>query len=146
MLHPVYWSFDGFGYSPMSDTRPVTAVMSSFALSADAETYVAAIVDASTGQTVLEVSLESHLVETTVLSAVTCTLELRPDGTLTAFADRSDSPDLTSKSLADLVTDALSVLSVEDDLDDLAKLENILATALAAVRQERQRQARESGR
>ncbi len=130
----------------MSDTRPVTAVMSSFARSADAETYVAAIVDASTGQTLLEVSLESHLVEATVLSAVTCTLELRPDGTLTAFADCSDSPDLTSKSLADLVTDALSVLSVEDDFDDLAKLENILATALAAVRQERQRQAAESGR
>ena len=86
------------------------------------------------------------MVEATVLSAVTCTLELRPDGTLTAFANCSDSPDLTSKSLADLVTDALSVLSVEDDLDDLAKLENMLEASLAAVRQERQRLAAQSGR
>ena len=46
----------------------------------------------------------------------------------------------------DLIAEALSVVSPEDDQQDLATLEQMLEASLAAVRQERQRLAAQSGR
>ena len=54
-------------------------------------------------------------------------LELRPNGTVAAFVDRGDTPDLAAKTLTDLIAEALSVVSPEDGQQDLAALEQMLA-------------------
>lgn len=107
--------------------------------------YVLAIVDVDTGRRVATMSLPADAIEQAIVRYLPITLELRPDGTVVAFVDRGDTADLASKTLADLIAEAVSVVSPEDDAEDLATLEQMLEASLAAVRQERQRLASQSG-
>jgi hypothetical protein len=129
----------------MSSAAVPRGVRSEFAREAGTGDYVLAIVCTDSEALVVSVRLPADVVETAVCGQADISLELRSNGTVAAFLDSDDSSDLTSKSLAELVTDALSVLSPEDDLADLAKLEHILASALAAVQSERQRLGANSG-
>jgi hypothetical protein len=108
--------------------------------------YVLAIVDAGTGRRVATLYLPADAIEQAVVRHLPVALELRTNGTVVAFVDRGDTADLASKTLADLIAEAVSVVSPEDDAEDLATLEQMLEASLAAVRQERQRLASQSGR
>ncbi|MEQ1612080.1 MAG: hypothetical protein ABL904_04955 [Hyphomicrobiaceae bacterium] len=123
----------------MSSAVVPGTVRTEFARDADTGDYVLTIAGIGSEAPVASIRLPADVVETAVFSKADVSLEVRSNGTVTAFLDCDDSSDLASKSLADLVTDALSVLSPEDDLDDLAKLEHMLVTALAAVQSERHR-------
>jgi hypothetical protein len=125
--------------NPMSTT---------FELLRDPETsdFVLAIVDGGTGRRIATLCVPTDVMERAVLRHLSVALELRPDGTVVAFADTGATPDLAAKTLTDLIGEALSVVSPEDDAADLAALEQMLEASLAAVQQERQRLAARSGR
>jgi hypothetical protein len=108
--------------------------------------YVLALVDSGTGRRVATMSLAAGAFEQVVMRQLPAALELRLNGTVAAFVDRGDTPDLAAKTLTDLIAEALSVVSPEDGQQDLAALEQMLAASLAAVRQERQRLALPSAR
>jgi hypothetical protein len=108
--------------------------------------FVLAITDADTGRRIATLCVPADAMEQAVLRHIPVALELRPDGTVVAFVDRGDTADLASKTLVDLIAEAVSVVSPEDDAEDLATLEQMLETSLAAVRQKRQRLASQSGR
>lgn len=108
--------------------------------------YVLSIVDADNGRRIATLYLPADAMEQAVVRHLPVALELRPDGTVVVFVDRGDTADLAVKTVTDLIADALSVVSLEDDQQDLAKLEQMLVASLAAVRQERQRLAAQSGR
>ncbi len=108
--------------------------------------YVLAIVDSDTSRRVATMRMSADAFGRVVSHHLPQALELRPDGTVVAFVDLGDTPDLATKTLMDLVVEALSVVSPEDDANDLATLERMLVAALAAVQQERQRLAARSGR
>lgn len=129
----------------MSGPSDTLLVRTMFARDAGEGDYALSLIAVETGDLLASIRLPAKVVEDAVLGHLALSLELRPDGTVAAFLDRGDCADLTSKSLAELATEALSVLSVEDDLDDLAKLENMLETLLTAVRHERQRLGARSG-
>lgn len=108
--------------------------------------YVLAVVDAHSGRRLVTMSLAADAIEQAFVRQLPVALELRPDGTVVAFVDRSDIPDLAAKTVTDLVAEAMSVVSPEDDQQELAALEQMLEAALAAVQQTRQRLAAQSGR
>ena len=126
-------------------SNPVS-IRTEFVRDPDTGDYVLAIVDAGTERQVATMHLPAGAVEQAVLRHLPMALELRPDGTIVAFVDRGETPDLAVKTLMDLIAVALSVVSPEDDQQDLATLEQMLEASLAAVRQERQRLAAQSGR
>ena len=108
--------------------------------------YVLATVVGGTGCRVSAMCLTTGVMEQDLVRDLSVAMELRPDGTVVAFADTGATPDLAAKTLTDLIGEALSVVSPEDDAEDLAKLEQMLEASLVAVQQERQRLAARSGR
>ena len=122
------------------------SIRAEFVRDLDTGDYVLAIVDAGTERQVATMYLPAGVVENAVVRHLPMALELRPHGTVVAFVDRGDIPDIAAKTLMDLIEEALSVVSPEDDQQDLATLEQMLEASLAAVRQERQRLAARSGR
>jgi hypothetical protein len=127
---------------------PPNPMSTTIELIRDPETsdFVLAIADADTGRRIATLCVPADAMEQAVLRHIPVAFELRPDGTVVAFVDRGDTADLASMTLTDLIAEAVSVVSPEDDAEDLAKLEQMLEASLAAVRQERQRLASQSGR
>ena len=123
----------------MSSAAVLRTVRTEFARDADTGEYVLAIVDTGSEALVVSIRLLANAVEAVVCGQAGIGLELRSNGTVTAFLDRGDAADLATKPLAELVAEALEVLSLEDDFEDLTSLEHALEVALSAVRSERRR-------
>lgn len=121
---------------PGPETRQTTTTRFAFCDTADG--YVLTLVTEGSEAPVLNVTLDQDLVETSVLQKAALALELRPDGSVVAYADVRESTDLAAVSLADLVNDALAVADA-DDADLLAKLETTLRNALETTRATRAR-------
>lgn len=121
---------------PGPETRLTTTTRFAFCDTADG--YILTLVTEGSEAPVLNVTLDQALVETSVLQKAALALELRPDGSVVAYADARESTDLAAVSLTDLVNDALAVADA-DDADLLAELETILRNALETTRATRAR-------
>ena len=121
---------------PGPETRQSTKTR--FAFSDAADGYVLTLVTEGSEAPVLNVTLDQHLVEASVLQKATLAIELRPNGSVVAYADGREATDLAAVALADLVHDALAVADA-DDADLLADLETTLRKALETTRATRAR-------
>ena len=123
----------------MADTPFTQSVEPAIAFDRGYDSYVVSLIDKGTGLPVVNVRVPGSVVEQAVLAAIPCALELRPDGTIVAFAEHHNLSDLANRSLADLIAEAMTLVSAEDDPADLSKLETMLADGLIVVRRLRDR-------
>lgn len=123
----------------MSQLPRTLSVEIRFARDSDGESYVVSLVEPESAGTLAALRLPADIVEPTVLAGTGLQLELRADGRVVAFSDRVEATDLVARSLNELVTEALDLLSPVDDADALAELQATLETTLSVVIEARAR-------
>jgi hypothetical protein len=116
-----------------------------FAHDADSGDYVLTLVDTVSQRKLVSIQVPAAMVEAVLRESAGVALEVRSNGMVAAFADRGNSYDLAVKPIGQLIAEMLEVLSVDEDSDDLAKLETALEAALSSVRRERGRLTPPSG-
>lgn len=123
----------------MSKLSRALTVEIGFARDSDGEGYVVSLAEPELTGTLAALRLPADIVEPIVLAGADVQLELRVDGRVVAYSDRLGATDLVARSLSELVTEALDVLSRTDDVDELAELQTTLETILASVMEARGR-------
>lgn len=123
----------------MSKLSRALTVEIGFARDSDGEGYVVSLAEPELTGTLAALRLPADIVEPIVLAGADVQLELRVDGRVVAYSDRLGATDLVARSLSELVTEALDVLSPTDDVDELAELQTTLETILASVMEARGR-------